>query len=324
MWRETENKIIIVIRQTRVDELISRFNTVEQAKFYIEHSGADFSDYWDEHTRYYASLKAVEQTLSELGRVQVVEKRFLPNFIFDAKDIVVTLGQDGLVVNTAKYLNGQCIVGINPDPQRFNGILLPFLETDLEKILPEIFAQKRPVKEVTMAKAELNDGQTLYGVNDIFIGPKSHTSARYVLQIASVQESQSSSGIIVSTGFGATGWLTSILKGANGVSTWIERNSPSASISDGNGMREEEGLPVPTSWDMECLYYTVREPFPSKVSSTNLVFGRIESQTKMTITSQMPENGVIFSDGIEKDFLVFNSGAIATIGIAEKKVRVIV
>ena len=33
----------------------------------------------------------------------------------------------------------------------------------------------------------------------------------------------------------------------------------------------------------------------------------------------MAENGVIFSDGIEKDFLEFNSGTQAVIGIAERK-----
>lgn len=35
--------------------------------------------------------------------------------------------------------------------------------------------------------------------------------------------------------------------------------------------------------------------------------------------SQMAENGVIFSDGIEKDFWEFNSGTSAIICVAEKK-----
>jgi len=48
----TENKIILIIRQTRLDELISRFNTIGQAKFYIEHLGADFSDYQQENDIY--------------------------------------------------------------------------------------------------------------------------------------------------------------------------------------------------------------------------------------------------------------------------------
>jgi hypothetical protein len=39
----------------------------------------------------------------------------------------------------------------------------------------------------------------------------------------------------------------------------------------------------------------------------------------MTITSEMAEHGVIFSDGIEADFLEFNAGTKATIGIAERQ-----
>lgn len=37
----------------------------------------------------------------------------------------------------------------------------------------------------------------------------------------------------------------------------------------------------------------------------------------------MPTNGVIFSDGIETDFLKFNSGSIATIGIAKETARLV-
>jgi hypothetical protein len=44
----------------------------------------------------------------------------------------------------------------------------------------------------------------------------------------------------------------------------------------------------------------------------------------MRLISQMPENGVIFSDGIESDYLEFNSGTLAEIGIAEKKGQLVV
>lgn len=44
----------------------------------------------------------------------------------------------------------------------------------------------------------------------------------------------------------------------------------------------------------------------------------------MTVLSYMPENGVIFSDGIVDDFLEFNSGTQATISIAEKMGRLAV
>ena len=59
-------------------------------------------------------------------RIQWIERAFLPTFTFGALDVVVVLGQDGLVVNAAKYLDGQPVIALNPDPERVDGVLLPF------------------------------------------------------------------------------------------------------------------------------------------------------------------------------------------------------
>src|SRR5512143_1606850 len=107
MKRLTENKIILVTRTTRLEELMARFNTIGQAKFYIEHLGADFSDYEIEHGTYKTAAKEAGTQLAALGRVQVLDRAFLPNFIFGDRETVVVLGQDGLVANTLKYLKGQ-------------------------------------------------------------------------------------------------------------------------------------------------------------------------------------------------------------------------
>lgn len=312
MDRLTENKIILVKRSTRLEELIRRFNTIEQAKFYIEHMGADFSDYLNEHKVYEKALKNVEINLASLGRLHTIDRSYLPTFIFDKKDIVVVLGQDGLVVNTAKYLESQPIIAINPDPKRWDGVLLPFKEKDVKKIVPEVFAQKRKTRLVTMAKAELNDGQVLYGVNDLFIGQKTHVSARYSIKQGNIEEQQSSSGIIVSTGLGSTGWLKSVITGASNIYYgW-----------SGDEIQSKKKIALP--WDSNYLIYSVREPFPSKTTSTKLVFGNISKKNYLIITSLMPENGVIFSDGVENDFLEFHSGSIATIKVAEKKAHIVV
>lgn len=119
-------KIVLIIRPTRLDELITRFNTVQQAQFYVEHLGADFGDYLTEHSQYRAATGEVEAILRTVGRVQRVDRQYLGNFIFGADDIVVVLGQDGLVANTLKYLDRQHVVGVNPDPKRWDGVLLPF------------------------------------------------------------------------------------------------------------------------------------------------------------------------------------------------------
>jgi NAD kinase len=312
MNRLTENKIVLVIRRTRLDDLISRFNTEDQARFYIESLGADFSDYEIEDQRYKCAVNDTENILSRHGRLQVVDRTFIPNFIFGEQDTVVVLGQDGLVANVLKYLDKQFVVGVNPDPGRWEGILLPFTIRDIDKVIPAVFSSKRLVRNVTMAKVALNTGEILYGVNDLFIGPRSHTSAHYTIQINNKSETHSSSGIIVSTGLGSTGWFRSIVTGSTGIASSML------------GRKLQIKPEHPFEWDSDYLYFSVREPWPSKTSTANIVFGKITKDSPLTLVSQMPENGTIFSDGIESDFMQFNSGTQAKITIAEKKGHIVI
>jgi len=305
MANETERKIILVVRETRLDDLVARFNTVQQAQFYVEHLGADFSDYLAEHNRYREAVGAAEATLRRLGRVQRLERKYLSNFIFGAGDLVVVLGQDGLVANTIKYLDGQHLIGVNPDPGRWDGVLLPFKVGDLDRIVPEAFAGKRPVQTVTMAEVKLNTGQSLLAVNDFFVGRRTHVSARYRIAVGDRAERHSSSGIIVSTGMGSTGWLRSIYAG---LAAAARAHGEDGAADDGH-----------FAWDAEQLHYFVREPYPSRITQANIVIGLIHGRETLQIVSEMPEEGVIFSDGVESDFLEFNSGAEALIGLSARR-----
>ena len=328
MNRRTDKKIVVITRPTRLAELVIRFNTVSQAQFYIEHQGADFSDYVREDQTYHRALDETQATLAQIGLVQVIDRSFLPNFIFAPDDIVVTLGQDGLVANTLKYLNGQPVIGVNPDPERWDGKLLPFGVNDLKKLMPEVIVRKRPARAVTMAKATLNNGQTLYGVNDLFIGPKTHCSARYLIRSGEMSETQSSSGVIVSTGMGSSGWLKSLLTGAAAINesagsaltgpVTADLFAPSGKKTSAN-KKVQVHVRTEFAWDANYLFYTVREPFPTRTTGASLVFGSVTPEMPLILESQMAENGVVFSDGIEKDFLEFNSGTQAVIDIAERK-----
>lgn len=307
MPRLTENKVVVITRKTRLDEVIVRFNTLDQARFYVESLGADFSDYQIEDQIYKRSVLNVETELQKIARVQLLDRTYVPNFIFGKNDVIVVVGQDGLVANTLKYLDNQAVVALNPDPSRWDGILLPFHVADASLVVQDLFKGKRHRKEITFAKVETNNGHSLYGVNDLFIGPKSHTSARYVIEVDNKKEQQSSSGIIVSTGLGSTGWLSSILAGARGIA------------GRGQSGPEDKESYAGFDWACDYLYYSVREPFPSNVTGVDLVFGKIEKNKKMTVTSVMAQHGVIFSDGVESDFIEFNAGTVATIGVADKK-----
>lgn len=306
-----ERKVVLITRRTRLEDLVAKYHSVAQARFYLEHLGADFSDYLAEHETYSAAKRTVTTALEAHGRYQAIDRSFLTNFIFAPDDVVVALGQDGLVANTMKYLNGQPIIGVNPDPYRWDGILLPFEPRDVAVLLPEVMLDQRDHKAVTMAQASLSDGQRLLAVNDLFIGPKSHTSARYEIELGERKEVQSSSGLIVSTGLGSTAWMKSVVMGSLAIASQFSHPG-----------KVENYAPAP--WDASFLQFAVREPFPSRSSQATLVFGRVDSEQPLKLRSFMPENGVIFSDGIEADYVSFNSGVEATIGVAERSGMVVV
>jgi NAD kinase len=328
-------KIVVVTQKTALEELVERYNTRDQARFYLEHMGISFAEYQAAHDQYHTSLALLQTCLPSKMRTQRIERSFLPNFLFDPRDLVVTLGRDGLVINTAKYLDGQPLVAFNPDPQRVDGVLIPFPIAGASEILHGVLNYAYQARHLTLAKATLNDGQKLYAVNDLFIGQRTHVSARYRLRLGDRQEDQSSSGIIVSTGAGSTGWLRSVFTGAAGV---VEHLMPP--MQPAPASHASQRAPVTEPWvpaspieqvrnayafdaTAERLCFTVREPFVSRVSSAEITFGEIGPGQTLEIISHMPQNGVIFSDGVESDFLHFDSGAIASIAIAEKKVSLV-
>jgi NAD kinase len=302
-------KIVVVTRKTRLEGLIERFNTRAQAKFYIERSGGDFPDYEREDEAYREALRALRRSLQAGLNLQFVERSLVPTFLFTEKDLVVALGQDGLVANVAKYAGDQPIVGVNPDPERFDGILLPFKPSEVVTAVGAIREGKARVRKVTLAEAALADGQHLLAFNDLFIGARTHVSARYRIAYGESSEPQSSSGVIVSTGAGSTGWLSSVFTMAGGVTRF-------AGGQAGKGLRLE--------WEDPRLVFVVREPFVSRHSQAGLVAGMLGPGEELVLESEMPSGGVIFSDGVEADFMKFESGARARVRAAARKACLVI
>jgi hypothetical protein len=218
------------------------------------------------------------------------------------------VGQDGLVANTAKYAGDVPIVAVNPDPRRIDGVLLPFQADQVRRALQQLIAGSAKIRQVTLAEVTLNDGQRMLAFNDLFVGCNSHASARYTLMIGNKSEPQSSSGMIISTGAGSTGWLSSMFNMLHGFNQWR-----------GGSFAE----PLRLDWSDHRLAWVVREPFLSKQSRASLVAGLLEDGDELVIESLMPAKGVVFSDGIESDFLEFNSGSIARVRRAAQSARLV-
>jgi NAD kinase len=302
-------KLIIVTRKTRLQELVERFNTRSQAKFYIEHAGGDFTDYEREDDAYRFALDVVRRALDFDLPQQLVDRALVPTFKFQKLDLVVTLGQDGLVANAAKYVGAQPIVAVNPEPSRFDGVLLPFLPDQARTAVAQTIEARAKIQEITLAEIILADGQRLLAFNDLFIGARSHVSALYRITCGRKSEIQSSSGVLVSTGAGSTGWMSSVFNMASGVARFC-------------GGAPVKGVRM--KWEDRRLLYVVREPFVSRHSEAGIVAGLLQSGHELALESLMPSGGAIFSDGVEADFLQFNSGASAKVRAAEQTARLVV
>jgi len=299
-------RIVLVTRRTPLEALLERFGTRGQAEFYLRTRGQDLGWAQGVHDKLQQALRMVQGAIPSWQRSVRVDRDDLDRFLFAPDDVVVIVGQDGLVPNVAKYLRGQTVVGFNPNPAEYDGVLcrhptqfaLPLLAFACGSGAAREDAGFR-IEERCMALARREDGQELRSLNEVFVGHQSHQSARYRIGIEQRRERHSSSGVIAATGTGATGWARS--------------------IASQRGIAE----PLPAPVDPRLAWF-VREPFPSVATGTAVNFGYVEAGTPLLLESEMDEGGVIFADGIESDRLEFLAGQRCEIGLAPERLRLVV
>lgn len=291
-------RVVVVTRQTEYAALLARHGTREQARFFLSTRGRAIEELEEADAIFRAAQSAVSAAVPTEWRRVKVDRGDLDRFLFEPEDVVVAVGQDGLVANVAKYLMGQLVIGCNPDPTRYEGALVGHAATTMKDLVPAAVAGKVAVGERSMVEAVLDDGLRLLALNEVFVGHQTHQSARYSLSVADRSERQSSSGVVVTTGTGATGWGRSIA---------LERRS---------------ALAMPAAGE-RALAFFVREAWPSVATGASLTEGRLEEGTALAISSEMNEGGVVFGDGIEADRLEFGWGRRLEVRIAPERLRLV-
>jgi hypothetical protein len=288
-------RLVILTRPSAKRALLERYGSEGQTRFAMAQSktgGADFAKAVTEDTVQSRAVTAIRKALPDDLKLVEIDRNMVAQFLFEPHDLIAAVGQDGLVANVGKYLEGQPLAGVNPDPASIEGALLPFTVDTFIHALPDLLHDQRPVREATLASAQTSDRQTLRGLNDIFVGVPSHQSARYRITHAGKDELQSSSGLIVSTGTGSTGWLRSLV-----------------------------GDKAPFDPAADKLHFVVREAWPGRGFGATLLDGEVTRQNPLIIESRM--DGVIFADGIEGDPLRFDAGVTVTIAPSERRVRLV-
>jgi len=286
-------RVVLVHRHTEYDELLARHGSHGQAEFYLSTRGRDIAEIHARHARQQDVLRQVEAGIPLAWRQGHVERADLPQFLFGPEDIIAVVGQDGLVANLAKYLDGQPVIGLNPQPDRFPGVLVRHDPSATADLLADVAGGRAIVEARTMVAATLDDGQQLLALNEIFVGHATHQSARYTLSVDGRSERQSSSGLIVSTGTGATGWAASL------------------------NQTRAHPLPLPAPADPRLAWF-VREAWPSATTSTQLVAGILQPPDRLIVACELGDGGVVFGDGIENDTLRVDWGQRVTVSTAER------
>jgi NAD kinase len=289
-------RVVVVARATERDELLLRHGTLQQARFFLESRGQRLDEIEARHHVQEAALHRVAAAIPDKWRRARVARKDLDRFLFEADDVIVAVGQDGLVANVAKYVDGQPVIGVNPDQALYEGVLVRHPPQAVGDLLAMFARGALRVEQRTMACARLADGQTLRALNEIFVGHRTHQSARYRLRVGDREERQSSSGLVVATGTGATGWAKSIS---------AERRTPPP-------------LPSPTAPELTFL---VREAWASVATGASLVGGRLAAGERLTLTSEMNEGGTVFGDGIEADRLDLAYGQIVEVTAAAAQMK---
>ena len=290
-------RAVCVTRESDYQLLLARDATREQARFFLETRGQSLELLEERHSRFVSALQAVRAEVPAEWRQTTVSRNDFDRFLFGPEDIVIAVGQDGLVANVSKYLCGQPVIGVNPDPSQYDGVLVRFAPEDLAELLPAVGDGRFDTEHLTMADATFEDGTRIRALNEVFIGHRSHQSARYEIAVNGQREAQSSSGVIVATGTGSTGWARSIM--------------------------EATGTRVPLARDEKAVGFFVREAFPSVATGTSVRSGRIDAPASIEITSRMNENGVIFADGIEQHYVPFNWGQRVEVKSADEALNLV-
>ncbi|QOC95056.1 hypothetical protein [Micromonospora craniellae] len=291
----------MVSRRSELDELLARHGTRAAADWYLAARGRSLAEVVDRHEALAAALTTVGATVPADWRRGAVDRDDLPRFLFAPEDIVIAVGPDGLVANVAKYLTGQPVIGVDPEPGRNAGVLVRHRADGLAALLPAVAAQRAVTRSRVTVRAALDDGQQLLGLNEVYIGHASHQSARYLLSVPvdgrERRERHSSSGVVVGSGTGATGWCASIA-------------------------RDRPGAPRPPAPEEAALCWFVREAWPSPVTGVGLTAGRLDDGDRLELTAES-DGLVVFADGLEADRLTLDWGQRLTVDVAPRRLTLV-
>ena len=295
----TTPRVVVVTRATDYGALVARHGTHEAARFFLEGRGQAIGEVEARHRRFEAALQLVLQAIPVAWRQSRIDRVDLSRFLFEPGDVVCAVGQDGLVANAAKYLSGQPVIGVNPEPERFDGVLVPHRPERAAKMLHGRRAQSR------------RDRGAHHGG-----GP-----ARRRPAVARPQRA------LRRTPHAPVGALPAAARGTRGAAVVVRHRRLDRNGLDGMGALHSS----PREHDAGRLRRrpsdgsraSCAKAFPSVSTGTQLAACTLDGDASLEVVSEMNDGGTIFGDGIEDDRMDFRWGLRAKVQIAPERLNLV-
>ncbi len=288
---------LIVIKKTKfeLDEI-----TYPDRDFYHKITKIQNNSYdriFRSHERQLESRKILQKDVFPQGKF--IFRDELDHINPNKYDLLVSLGGDNHFTYVAHHAGDTKILGCNSDSHTSRGALLSFTPETLQSAVQNNW-ENTEIEEWSMIYAKLvypdnSVLETVSCVNEISIRNTSpDLTSRYVIQYDGFTEEQKSSGLLLYTGAGSTGWYTSC---------------------KGLGDFEVE------SFSKSADYYKLFSRELSRKAREHFKFTDMKIYGTLRVISEM--NGGISIDSLTERYYPFPPGTIADIQLSPIKLKVI-
>jgi NAD kinase len=283
------HKVLLSTKKTALEHFKEQSDTYER-----ELPAVEVEELRKNHAEHYASLNKIRDVLAKYN-IQF-DRTYMPYSEYEdfkGKDLIISVGGDGTVLNTSHYTLDETPVLIVKSTKGSTGELCEIDADNFENALEKILTGNFKIEKWTRAEGCFGK-RKIFALNEIYVGTRFNPSmARYELAHKDKSELQMSSGVVVTTGTGSTGWYANI--------PVIGKAFPK---------------------DAKELRFCVREP---KVAATYaMLHGVLLPGEILRIRSKMNIDGCISFDGdVGKRLYPFRIGDVLEVQISDKPLYVI-
>jgi len=216
--------------------------------------------------------------------------------IADKAELIISFGGDNHFQYVSHFVNSNILMGINSDPKSSEGALTYFNADHLEDIITKLKKDNFEVEEWVRLEVKLGN-ETYLATAEVFLGEdRRKMMSRYILELNGKKEEQKSSGLLVVTGAGSTGWYDSSCR-------YIYEN--------GN----------PFSKTSDYARFLATETYRGKLNGYKMIEGSLEKEQEIKLYSLADDKGIITID-CNEDY-DFSMGKTALIKVSDKPLRVL-